>query len=121
MARPHRDVLLMCLVTAMAVLGVLAFSFSLNSIASTRLGRLAVYGSCVLIGSTPVVVAALIRLRRLREREDRRRRCGQCERCGYDLRESRGRCPECGVWPIRLPEDALTNSHQMSRRPRGRI
>jgi hypothetical protein len=37
---------------------------------------------------------------RRRRRAELRMERGQCVRCGYDLRESPGRCPECGGEPI---------------------
>jgi len=46
---------------------------------------------------TIVPVAQAIMLVRRQLRRMQRRRHGQCVRCGYDLRASMGRCPECGA------------------------
>ncbi len=45
----------------------------------------------VLFGIWPTI--ALVRLRHRR----RRRKLGLCLKCGYDLRASKDRCPECGT------------------------
>jgi hypothetical protein len=37
-----------------------------------------------------------------RTRQARRVRQGLCARCGYDLRASRGACPECGLLPAAM-------------------
>lgn len=53
------------------------------------------YWSCAVI-SLPLPVLALRRLWRRRRSQLRLRR-GLCSACGYDLRDSPERCPECGV------------------------
>ena len=45
---------------------------------------------------------ALVRFRRRCTRACR----GLCVSCGYDLRGTPGRCPECGAAPLRIPEAA---------------
>jgi hypothetical protein len=51
-----------------------------------------------LFGLAPMIVLGRREMRRRRVRRWRRR--GLCPRCGYDLRETPERCPECGYLPV---------------------
>jgi len=52
-----------------------------------------------------MILAALLAIPRLTRRVERDRRvaAGCCTRCGYDLRATPEKCPECGAIPSRAP------------------
>lgn len=56
------------------------------------------YPAIVLMTSILPMLFVLTKLRRMCPRAD----AGKCSRCGYDLRASKDRCPECGK-PIPIP------------------
>jgi hypothetical protein len=59
---------------------------------------LRLYARCWLLMLVFGTLPAAALFRALRRRARRRRvAAGLCGRCGYDLRASRGRCPECGT------------------------
>ena len=67
--------------------------------------RVTVYAWPVTLASIPLPAVWLMSRLRARRRT-LRRRAGLCVRCGYDLRASPERCPECG---LRFEEDNVTS------------
>jgi hypothetical protein len=59
--------------------------------------------SWFVVGITAVPPGLSYLLWRCRRRMQLRLESGQCVRCGYDLRESPGRCPECGTPSTAVP------------------
>ena len=64
---------------------------------TSTLGLVIPYWAIALLAA-PLPIRGLIRLRRWR-RTRRRTRAGHCIACGYDLRATPDRCPECGTAP----------------------
>ena len=58
-------------------------------------GGFPVSGLALILSAGPILWA----MRWRKERVQRRLRRGLCSRCGYDLRATPDRCPECGTVP----------------------
>ncbi len=83
-----------------SVLGVLALMLAPGVTNHRRNHTLPIFAwTCFAVAITSLVAGILahVRLRRLETREA----AGLCPACGYDLRASKDRCPECGS-PIAL-------------------
>ena len=59
-------------------------------------GHADLYGLLLLLGLSFFVSLAVLSLVEL-TRAEKRKDLGMCAHCGYDLRASRSRCPECGT------------------------
>lgn len=62
-----------------------------------RRARMAFAQRTSIVAGGAIVVVLLIQLGRVLVARRHRRRAGLCKRCGYDLRASSERCPECGT------------------------
>jgi len=86
-----------------AALG-LSYALGLLLMAWTLLSRRYLGVTDVLLCLDGILLSVLVIMARRRADAKRRRRRGLCERCGYDLRYSPARCPECGLESLRRGE-----------------
>jgi len=57
---------------------------------------------CPIIAVVGLVAIGLMILNRPKHKRKRRYPDGRCEKCGYDIRSSPDRCPECGTFVRRF-------------------
>ena len=79
------------------VIAVYAYRWTMIRPRATDADRMIFIAACALTG----ILLGVSTLVRHGQRVRARRAAGQCVRCGYDLRASADRCPECGAAVVR--------------------
>ena len=77
-------------------MAVIVAAYVLCPLAIAFMRATPVMGLSAVVGLALAVMALLLNRRREETLRRQRSDAGLCVACGYDLRASRGRCPECG-------------------------
>ena len=82
--------------TPARVVATIVAAYVLCPLAIVFMRAMPVVGLAAVVGLALAAVALLLNRRREEMLRRHRSDAGLCVACGYDLRASRGRCPECG-------------------------
>jgi hypothetical protein len=82
----------------------LGFSAGRGTNSLSMSGKWFVFASAPAWAILPPMIFFPLRRFAIRYQQHQRKQKGQCRACGYDLRESPDRCPECGLAPAVAPK-----------------
>jgi hypothetical protein len=90
----------------LGLLGIAALGLSPALTNGREIVAFPIIGVTCCVGAVGALVVGGIAQFQIRRSEDRRINNNLCRNCGYDLRASKDRCPECGhaIMPQRGPE-----------------